>query len=172
MLAQAGVTTSLLSASELAREEPNCAALWPVPLVPDDLVVYPPVVARYLLDRALSAGAEIRRRSRVVQLHGDGRAQLHDGTTIRAGLVINATGNWATLSPGLPIRPLKGQLVITDRYPGFVRHQLIEPGYVYSAHGADCESVAFNIRPRKTGQMLIGSSCQFDAEGTGWRCGW
>ena len=136
-------------------------------LVPDDLVVYPPVVARYLLDQALSAGAEIRTRARVVQLHNDGRVQLHDGTTIRARLVINATGSWApSLSPGLPIRPRKGHLVITDRYPGFVRHQLIELGYLKSAHAADRESVAFNIQPRKTGQLLIGSSRQFDAEGT------
>jgi glycine/D-amino acid oxidase-like deaminating enzyme len=28
------------------------------------------------------------------------------------------------------------------------------------------DSVAFNIQPRKTGQMLIGSSRQFEAEGT------
>jgi len=55
--------------------------------------------------------------------------------------------------------------VITDRYPGFVRHQLIELGYLHSAHGSSNESVAFNIQPRKTGQMLIGSSRQYDAEG-------
>jgi glycine/D-amino acid oxidase-like deaminating enzyme len=57
-------------------------------------------------------------------------------------------------------------LVITDRYPGFVHHQLIELGYLKSAHAADGESVAFNIQPRKTGQMLIGSSRQFDVEAT------
>ena len=56
--------------------------------------------------------------------------------------------------------------MITDRYPGFVHHQLIELGYLKSAHAADRESVAFNIQPRKTGQMLIGSSRQFDVEST------
>jgi glycine/D-amino acid oxidase-like deaminating enzyme len=33
-----------------------------------------------------------------------------------------------------------------------------------SAHGSSKDSVAFNIQPRKTGQMLLGSSRQFDAE--------
>jgi glycine/D-amino acid oxidase-like deaminating enzyme len=168
LLAEAGVTTRILSASELSREEPHLRrGLTGGLLVPDDLVVYPPVVARYLSDQALSAGAEIRTRARVRQVCDDGVVQMHDGTTIRAGLVIHATGSWApSLSPGLPVRPRKGHLVITDRYPGFVHHQLIELGYLKSARAADRESVAFNIQPRKTGQMLIGSSRQFDAEST------
>jgi glycine/D-amino acid oxidase-like deaminating enzyme len=49
-------------------------------------------------------------------------------------------------------------LLITDRYPQFVRHQLVELGYLKSAHSVTADSVAFNIQPRKTGQMLIGSS--------------
>jgi glycine/D-amino acid oxidase-like deaminating enzyme len=168
VLATAGVTTRVLSATELAYEEPNLRrGLAGGLLVPDDLVVYPPVVAHCLLDRALAAGAELCSRSRVCAMREDGSLLLHDGATLRAGVVINATGSWApTLTPGLPIRPRKGHLVITDRYPGFVRHQLIELGYLKSAHAADRESVAFNIQPRKTGQMLIGSSRQFDVENT------
>jgi glycine/D-amino acid oxidase-like deaminating enzyme len=61
------------------------------------------------------------------------------------------------------VRPRKGHLVITDRYPGFVRHQIVELGYLKSAHSTSQDSVAFNIQPRQTGQMLIGSSRQFDA---------
>jgi glycine/D-amino acid oxidase-like deaminating enzyme len=37
-------------------------------------------------------------------------------------------------------------------------------GYLKSAHGVSKDSVAFNIQPRKNGQMLIGSSRQYDAE--------
>jgi len=33
-----------------------------------------------------------------------------------------------------------------------------------SAHAADSDSVAFNVQPRKTGQLLIGSSRQFGVE--------
>jgi D-hydroxyproline dehydrogenase subunit beta len=56
--------------------------------------------------------------------------------------------------------PRKGHLVITDRYPGVVRHQLVELGYLKSAHTLTNESVAFNVQPRETGQVLIGSSRQ------------
>ena len=65
------------------------------------------------------------------------------------------------LTPGLAIVPKKGHLVITDRYPGFCRHQLVELGYLKSAHGQEAESVAFNLQPRATGQLLVGSSREF-----------
>jgi glycine/D-amino acid oxidase-like deaminating enzyme len=67
----------------------------------------------------------------------------------------------AGLIPGLAVTPRKGHLVITDRYPGFVKHQLIELGYLKSAHSSSADSVAFNAQPRRTGQILIGSSRQF-----------
>src|SRR5262249_10618195 len=57
--------------------------------------------------------------------------------------------------------PRKGPLLMTDRYPGFVRSQLIELGYLKSAHSISSDSVAFNAQPRKTGQILIGSSRQY-----------
>ena len=78
---------------------------------------------------------------------------------------MNAGGAEAgELLSGLPIRKRKGHLVITDRYPGFVRHQLVELGYLKSAHSLTSDSVAFNVQPRRTGQVLIGSSRQYNAE--------
>ena len=67
------------------------------------------------------------------------------------------------LTPGIEIKKRKGHLVITDRYPGFLRHQLVELGYLKSAHSASGDSVAFNVQPRRTGQILIGSSRQYGA---------
>ena len=52
-------------------------------------------------------------------------------------------------------------MLITDRYPGFCNHQLIELGYLDSAHGHAESAVAFNAQPRATGQVLLGSSRQF-----------
>jgi glycine/D-amino acid oxidase-like deaminating enzyme len=66
--------------------------------------------------------------------------------------------------PNLDVHPRKGHLLITDRYPGFVNHQLIELGYLKSAHSLQTDSVAFNAQPRKTGQLLIGSSRQYGSE--------
>jgi glycine/D-amino acid oxidase-like deaminating enzyme len=57
--------------------------------------------------------------------------------------------------------PRKGHLVVTDRYPGLVRHQLVELGYTASAHAREGDSVAMNVQPRPTGQLVIGSSRQF-----------
>ena len=66
------------------------------------------------------------------------------------------------LTPGLPVKKRKGHLAITDRYPGFLHHQVVELGYLKSAHTLSADSIAFNVQPRITGQVLIGSSRQFD----------
>ncbi len=55
----------------------------------------------------------------------------------------------------------KGQLAITDRYRPRVQHQLVELLVTAPAHGGGT-SVVFNLQPRPTGQLLIGSSRQFD----------
>jgi glycine/D-amino acid oxidase-like deaminating enzyme len=101
----------------------------------------------------------------VQELLPEGGVLLADGTRISAGRSVSATGPWSpALTPGLPVRKRKGHLVITDRYRGFVHHQIVELGYLKSAHSTGKDSVAFNIQPRKTGQMLIGSSRQFDVD--------
>jgi D-hydroxyproline dehydrogenase subunit beta len=132
-----------------------------------DGVLYPPCAARFLMDKARRDGAEFRSGAAVNALLPDGGVALADGSRISAERSLNATGPWSPeLMPGLPVRKRKGHLVITDRYPGFVQHQIVELGYLKSAHSVSRDSVAFNIQPRQTGQMLIGSSRQFDAEST------
>jgi glycine/D-amino acid oxidase-like deaminating enzyme len=135
--------------------------------VPDDAVVYPPCAVGFLLQRAKQHGAVVRTGVPVADLLPEGGVRLADGSKIFAGHTISATGPWSpALTPGLPVRKRKGHLVITDRYPGFVHHQIVELGYLKSAHSLNQDSVAFNIQPRKTGQVLIGSSRQFDAQDT------
>jgi glycine/D-amino acid oxidase-like deaminating enzyme len=163
-----GVKVEVLSAPALAQAEPNLRRdLVGGLCVVEDAVLYPPCAAGFLLQQARAAGAEVRTGVEVLSLLPEGGVVLGDGTRLAAGVSVNAGGPWSpTLSPGLPVRKRKGHLVITDRYPGFVRHQIIELGYLKSAHAVAADSVAFNIQPRKTGQMLIGSSRQFDAAGT------
>lgn len=163
-----GVKVEVLDGSALAQAEPNLRRdLVGGLCVVDDAVLYPPSAADLLLKQARAAGADVRTGVEVRSLLPAGGAVLGDGTRLAAGIVVNATGPWSpALTPGLPVRKRKGHLVITDCYSGFVRHQVIELGYLKSAHAVAADSVAFNIQPRKTGQMLIGSSRQFDAEGT------
>ena len=111
--------------------------------VPDDFVVYQPALTRWLL-----AGLTVKEHTRVERLD-----------ELKADVIVNATGAWApTLTPGLRIFPRKGHLVVTDRVPGLCRHQVAELGYVQSAKTLGDASVAFNVQPRSTGQVLIGSS--------------
>jgi len=160
-----GVRAELLDAKQLAEAEPQLRPGLAGGLVqPDDLIVYPPCVARYLIDQARAGGAELRTDTRVVSLGGD-HVELADGTLLAARCVVNAAGTAAAkLTPGLPIRPRKGHLVITDRYPGFMRHEIVELGYIKAAAGGATESVAMNVQPRRTGQLLIGSSRQYGVE--------
>jgi D-hydroxyproline dehydrogenase subunit beta len=163
--AERGVEAYALDAMALAEAEPNLRpGLLGGLRVPGDSVVYPPCAAAYLIEEAAKLGAEVRLNAPVEAI-GGGRVRLADGSTVEADFVINAAGARATrLTPGLAIRPRKGHLVITDRHPGFVTHQILELGYLKSAHGSDPASVAFNVQPRATGQLLIGSSRQYDVE--------
>jgi glycine/D-amino acid oxidase-like deaminating enzyme len=133
-------------------------------LVPEDGVLYPPCAARFLLERAQRLGTEVQQGEAVSRI-GQGKVGLANGTEISAAIIVNAAGAWSTaLTPGLGIKKRKGHLLITDRYPNVVRHQLVELGYLKSAHSTTGDSVAFNVQPRKTGQILVGSSRQYDAE--------
>lgn len=161
--AEHGVAVEVLDSGALAEAEPSLRGSLAGGLrVAGDMVVYAPCVVRRLIERAKARGAQVRTGSNVVELTDDG-VRLSDGSTVSAGLTVIATGiGAADLVPGLRVRPRKGHLLITDRYPGAVRHQLIELGYLQSAHSDVADSVALNVQPRRTGQLLIGSSRQYD----------
>jgi glycine/D-amino acid oxidase-like deaminating enzyme len=160
-----GVATEVLDAEALQRLEPNLrTGLVGGLLVLQDLVINPPCAARFLMERAQRRGATVH-LGHSVALAGQGRVRMAGGFEITAKIVVNAAGAYAgELTPGVEIKKRKGHLVITDRYPGFLRHQLVELGYLKSAHSISSDSVAFNVQPRRTGQILIGSSRQYGAE--------
>jgi glycine/D-amino acid oxidase-like deaminating enzyme len=158
-----GVASSIVDAGELARMEPALRpGLAGALFVPGDGVLYPPNAARWCVERAVAVGARLREHCAAVSIGGGAVCVRGPGgveETISAGAIVNATGVDAPLlTPGVPIIPRKGHLVITDRYPGLCHSQLVELGYLRSAHGLGGESVAFNVQPRATGQLLIGSS--------------
>ncbi len=154
----ARVAADVIDARELRDAEPGLRDdLLGALLVPDDAVIYPPGATIQLLDLARRSGATVREGMDVREIVANG--VRCDGKTLHADVVINAAGAAApALTPGLPILPRKGHLAITDRYPDLCRHQIVELGYLTSAHAMTSESVAFNVQPRSTGQVLIGSS--------------
>jgi glycine/D-amino acid oxidase-like deaminating enzyme len=159
------VAAEVMDAHQLMKAEPNLReGLAGGLLVSGDAVLYPPCAARFLIGRAQQRGAQLRLGASVVQI-SESSVRLNDGQEVAGGIIVNAAGaNAAELTADIDVKKRKGHLVITDRYPGFLRHQLVELGYLKSAHSVSRDSVAFNVQPRRTGQILIGSSRQYGAE--------
>jgi glycine/D-amino acid oxidase-like deaminating enzyme len=164
-----GVPATVLDSQELKRLEPNLRdGLIGGLLVAEDVVVDPPCAARFLMESAQKRGAQLRLGAAVTQI-GQRSVRLSDGLAMNAKVIVNAAGAGAAeLTSGVEIKKRKGHLAMTDRHPGFLRHQLVELGYLKSAHSMASDSaafsVAFNVQPRRTGQILVGSSRQYGAE--------
>ena len=127
-------------------------------VVHEDVVVVPQLAAQSILRQALEVTL-IREAATAMQY---GKALLSNGDQLHAPILINAAGEGApALTPGLPVAMRKGHLAITHPYPGFLRYQVVELGYLKSAHVTTTDTVAFNVQPRQNGQLLIGSSRQF-----------
>ncbi|CAI2426052.1 NAD(P)/FAD-dependent oxidoreductase [Serratia liquefaciens] len=161
-MAEYGVTGEMQSAAQVAGLEPMLRPGLAGGLrVPGDGIVYAPNVARWLVSDAGSAIRVIIGEACALE---DRAVVLASGERLTAPAVVLACGLQANRLLEQPLlRAKKGQLAITDRYPHRVHHQLVELGYGASAHASDGTSVAFNVQARPTGQLLIGSSRQFDA---------
>lgn len=103
-----GLPVTRLLPSAARREEPALAPTLRAALdVPGDHSVDPRrVVAglRYLL------GEDVRSGARVVEVAPDA-VDLESGETLRAGRVVVAAGAWSGELTGVPVRPLKGQVL-------------------------------------------------------------
>ncbi|MEO5688403.1 MAG: FAD-dependent oxidoreductase [Burkholderiaceae bacterium] len=161
-LQAAGLWAEWLEPDAMHAAEPRLARdLAGALRVTGDEVAYGPEMAARMAADVRAAGGRIMEMAPVAALRDDGLL-LADGTRIVAGHVLLAAGCdsgrlWPRESP-LRLRARKGQLAITDRYPGYIRHALVELGYIDAAHGDADESVAFNAQPRVSGQVLLGSS--------------
>jgi glycine/D-amino acid oxidase-like deaminating enzyme len=142
--AQLGVESEVWDQRRLYQAEPYLRdGLSGGLYVPGDSVIYAPAACRQLLKRS---GAAL-----VSQPTGEAPIRVCAAGVASPEFISN-----------LPMRPRKGHLAITERYPGLITHQLVELGYLRSAHGSEASSVAFNLQPRATGQVLVGSSREFD----------
>ena len=159
-----GVAVEILDENELMQAEPNLRKGFRGGLrVPDDAVLYPPGAAKWFADKAVESGCTIKEYTEVVSVDDDGSVFLKDGSSVNAKVVIIAAGYRSSeLVREVPILKRKGHLVVTDRYPDLINHQIIELGYLKSAHSISKESVAFNVHPCANGKVLIGSSRQFE----------
>ena len=169
-LRSAGLEAEWLAPEALYAAEPRLARdLAGALRASGDEVAYGPEMAARLATGVRELGGRVDEMRPVAALRDDGLL-LADGTRVAAGHVLLAAGcDSVRLWPGaapLALRPRKGQLAITDRYPGYLHHALVELGYIAAAHGDADESVAFNAQPRASGQVLLGSSRSFSDTGS------
>ena len=156
---QAGIKCEIVDREDILNLEPNLKKGLAGGLrICEDRVVYPTNCVRYLL-----RDIEVRANCKVTGIEKN-IVKLADGNSLSAENIVVASGLGTTALLDLPVVPKKGHLAITQRYPGFVNHQIIELGYIKKAHGAASASTAFNIQPRKNGQMILGSSREYSGD--------
>jgi glycine/D-amino acid oxidase-like deaminating enzyme len=159
-----GIPCQVLEGPALARIEPALrGGLAGALAVAEDAVVLSQAAAQFFLHQALATKGTLYRET--VTTMGSGKVLLSSGEELHARVLVNAAGEWAAeLTAGLPVVKRKGHLAMSGRFPGVLRHQVVELGYLKSAHSSTLDSVAFNVQPRSTGQLLIGSSRQYGVE--------
>lgn len=160
-----GISSELLDSRSLAEAEPNLRRPLTGALhVVSDAVLHPQRAAEFLIAEAQNLGAQLLTGHAVLSTAW-GRVTMDNADIVQAAHIINAAGALApAITPGIPVRKRKGHLILTESYPGYARHQLVELGYLKSAHASDDDSVAFNVQPRLSGHLLIGSSRQYGSD--------
>jgi glycine oxidase len=146
--AQLGVPMTRLRPSQARRLEPALAPT--VRLAgeaPEDHVADPRLVAPALAEAARREGAALRTGAEVVSVRA-GEIELAGGETIHAGDVVVAAGAWAGELAGVPVRPVKGQILrLRDAEgPGLLQRVVRwDGGYLV---------------PRGTGRYVLGATME------------
>jgi D-hydroxyproline dehydrogenase subunit beta len=168
-LREAGVRCSLLSAGDVREVEPALSG----PLVgaswfPDDLQCAPRAIARGLARLAVARGARVETGREVLSVGvgqvGGNMVRFLDGPSVPAGAVVLAAGAWsaplaASAGLHLPVEPRKGQLVRLEHRPDFLRHKVIDGGYMAAVESEDAGlKVSTVMETTLDGHVLVGSS--------------
>ena len=143
------------------RRSRICARAWPADCwCPTTSCIYAPCAAHWLLERGRQRGSLCRDGLR--RTLGRMACGSADGSRISAGVTVCAAGTWtralARACTSARARAISPSPTATPASCGISSSN---SGYLKSAHGIGAESVAFNVQPRTTGQVLIGSSRQF-----------
>ena len=172
---EAGVRAEILRRGELLELEPSLAPdLAGGVLFPDDahldarratLALIRAAQQRYHL--ALHTSAESTEIC--VQTNGGRRVRgvKAGGQEILTHQVVCAAGVWSnevarSAGLALPIRPRKGQILVTSRLSGAIHHPVLEGGYTTTVQSGDEDlQVALVAELTEHGTLLLGSSRQF-----------
>ncbi len=173
----AGVDARVIDAREACRLEPDLtprieAAVY----YPEDAQVQPTIAAEALMASARMHGARLLENTPVLGPLLDSSGSLIGVTTgageLRGRRVLVAAGPWSgevtgLLGARLPVRPRRGDLLVTTRMRHRIFHKVYDADYV-GAVGSDDGSLQTSsvVESTRSGTVLIGSSRQqvgFDA---------
>jgi glycine/D-amino acid oxidase-like deaminating enzyme len=174
----AGVEVTSLDEPGLREAEPHLVpGLAGGALYPQDSQVQPMLAAVAFLDRARALSLSRPRgkaRLSVVAAEAIGLERAASCLRVNTGqgqisapLVVNAAGPWAgqvarRLGSGLPVRPRRGHILVTEPLPPLVRHKVYECGYVATVI-SDEAAAAYSavVEATVSGTVLVGSSRDF-----------
>lgn len=175
----AGLAVELLPIREAREREPLLAEdLWGAAYCAEDAQVNPLRVAQGFAQGARRLGAQLRTGVEVTGLLLEqGRVcgvQTKDGP-LRAERVVNAGGVWAPalVAPygiDIPIKPRRGQILVTEPLPPLLRHVLLCACYLIAKHHPEDLDlrdrqhrlgVGLAVEQTEHGGLLIGSTREF-----------
>lgn len=174
---RSGVDAREIDPREARRLEPDLTACIEAAVYyPEDAQVQPTIATEALMASARLDGARLLENTPVLGPLLDSAGSLIGVTTpageLRGGRVLVAAGPWSREVAGLlgvhlPVRPRRGELLVTTRMRHRIFHKVYDADYV-GAVGSDDDTLQTSsvVESTESGTVLIGSSRQqvgFDA---------
>jgi glycine/D-amino acid oxidase-like deaminating enzyme len=167
----AGVEARVLDAAEARELEPDLTDSFQAAVFyPEDAQVQPAIATDALMASAQQHGARLLENAPVTGGIRDSSGALVGVQTpqgpLRAARVLIAAGPWSgevaeLLGVALPVRPRRGELLVTSRMPHRIFHKVYDGDYV-GAVGSDAGDLQVSsvVESTAAGTVLIGSSRQ------------
>jgi len=168
-----GLDVELIDGAEARRREPCLSEkVIAATFSALDSQVNPYALTFAFLRAAKSAGTRIltgEEVKRIDAVSGKTTGVLTGSGRISAPVVINAAGAWAAevgrlAGLEIPIKPRRGQIVVTAAVPPLIRHCLISAQYVavkFTPELAATGGMGFSLEQADSGNILIGSTREF-----------
>ena len=168
-----GLDVELIDGAEARRREPCLSEkVIAATFSALDSQVNPYALTFAFLRAAKSAGTRIltgEEVKRIDAVSGKTTGVLTGSGRISAPVVINAAGAWAAevgrlAGLEIPIKPRRGQIVVTAAVPPLVRHCLISAQYVavkFTPELAATGGMGYSLEQADSGNILIGSTREF-----------
>lgn len=167
----AGVDARVIEPDEARRLEPDLGPLAEAAVhYPEDAQVQPAIATEALIASARRFGARVLENTPVLgPVHDSSGALIGIGSPaghIKADRILIAAGPWSgevarMLGAPLPVRPRRGELLVTTRMRHRIFHKVYDADYV-GAVGSDDSALQTSsvVESTASGTVLIGSSRQ------------